>query len=146
MDLERVRARAMPFLTVTSAQLHGYSLLFDKVARNHEHEAHANIEPRLQGIVEGVLYELAAPEAILVMDGHERTPINYSREVVSVTTVAGQRFAWTYFANPAHRQSGRAPGHAYLQHLLAGAPFLSEAYLAFLRSHRIAEGCTQDCP
>jgi len=139
MDPERVRLRGLPFHSVTAAQLRGYSLLFDKVAQNHEREAHANLEPRLHGVVEGVLYELAEPGAILVMDRYEQTPINYSREVVSVATVEGKRLAWTYFANPARRQAGCAPGRVYLQHLLAGAPFLSEAYLAFLCSHRIAD-------
>lgn len=140
MDVARVRARAMPFLSVTAAQLPGYALVFDKVAHSHAGEAHANIEPRLNGVVEGVLYELAEPDAILVMDRFEQTPINYSREVVRVVAADGLRDAWTYFANPARRQTGRAPGRAYLAHLLAGGPFVSEAYLAFLRSHR----CTND--
>lgn len=137
MDVARVRARAMPFLSVMAARLPGYSLVFDKVAQSHASEAHANIEPRLNGLVEGVLYELAEPEAILVMDRFEQTPINYSREVVGVETADGLRHAWTYFANPARRATGRAPGRGYLQHLLAGAPFVSETYLAFLRSHDV---------
>ena len=144
MDVERVRAREMPFLSVTAARLTGYSLVFDKVAHSHAREAHANIEPRVRGVVEGVLYELAEPDAILVMDRFEQTPINYSREVVSVITADGLRNAWTYFANPARRQTGRAPGRAYLQHLLAGAPFVSEAYLAFLRSHGLANDGAND--
>lgn len=138
MDVERVRAREMPFLSVTAAQLLGYSLVFDKVAQSHAMEAHANIAPRAHGVVEDVLYELAEPDAILVMDRFEQTPINYSREVVSVITADGWRDAWTYFANPARRQTGRAPGRAYLQHLLAGAPYVSKTYLAFLRNHRFA--------
>jgi len=135
MDVARVRTRAMPFLSVKSARLHGYALVFDKVAQSHAREAHANIQPRVNGLVEGVLYELAEPEAILVMDRFEQTPINYSREVVSVETADGLCHAWTYFANPARRAPGRAPGRAYLQHLLAGEPFVSDTYLAFLRGH-----------
>ena len=135
MDVSRVRTRAMPFLSVKSARLHGYALVFDKVAQSHAREAHANIQPRVNSVVEGVLYELAEPEAILVMDRFEQTPINYSREVVSVETADGLCHAWTYFANPARRAPGRAPGRAYLQHLLAGAPFVSDTYLAFLRGH-----------
>lgn len=138
MDVARVRSRSMPFVSVIAGQLHGYALLFDKVAQSHEREAHANIEPRLHGIVEGVLYELADPDAILTMDRFEQTPVNYSREVVRVATVDGDRHAWTYFANPARRREGRLPGRVYLQHLLAGAPYLSASYLEFLRRHGVA--------
>ena len=151
MNRERVRQRAMPFVAAIPARLEGYTLVFDKVAREQGDAAHANITPCQGAWVEGVLYELVDPASILVMDRFERTPVNYSREVVQVHAsrsavraesgleVTQPLFAWTYFANPAVRRTDRLPGRQYLQHLLAGEPFLSADYLKRLRAQAVTD-------
>jgi len=136
MSVERVRLRRMPFVSVAGGRLAAYELLFDKAGREHQGQAHANIAPRTGSEVEGVVYELGEPEDIHVMDRFENTPVNYSRDVVEVLTHSGVVQAWTYFANPAVRRNGLRPERAYLDHLLAGAPFLSAEYLARLRAVR----------
>jgi gamma-glutamylcyclotransferase (GGCT)/AIG2-like uncharacterized protein YtfP len=139
MNVDRVRARAMPFETVEGGRLPDYELLFDKVGAEHAGRAHANIAPRAGSRVEGVLYRLPDPAAIITMDRFERTPLNYSRDVVRIETAEGTCHAWTYFANPGVRRSGYRPERAYLAHLLAGAPFLSVDYLARLRAVEAAD-------
>jgi hypothetical protein len=134
MNVERVRSRRMPFLSVTGGRLTAYELLFDKAGREHDGRAHANIAPRAGSVVEGVLYELSDPADIQVMDRFENTPINYSRDVIRVDAASAVIPAWTYFANPAVRKPGLHPERAYLEHLLAGAPYLSAAYLHRLRN------------
>lgn len=139
MNVERVRGRAMPFVAVTAGRLANYQLLFDKVGGEHPGRAHANIAPHKGSHVEGVLYELAEPAAIFTMDRFEKTPVNYSRDVVRVQTAQGSCHAWTYFANPAVRRAGCLPERAYLAHLLAGAPFLSVDYVDDLRGVEVVD-------
>jgi gamma-glutamylcyclotransferase (GGCT)/AIG2-like uncharacterized protein YtfP len=78
--------------------------------------------------VEGVLYALPTESELTKMDVFERTPINYSRDRLTVATPDGSRVAWTYFANPAVCRPGARPSRAYLAHLLAGRPYLSTDY------------------
>ncbi len=140
MNVERVRARAMPFESVSAGRLPRYELLFDKVSRAHPDCAHANIAPRIGSLVEGVLYRLADPDVIYVMDQYESTPIKHSREVVEILTNGEPILAWTYFANLAVRRSGCRPERNYLAHLLAGERFLSADYFARLYAVDVADG------
>lgn len=146
MDVTRVRARGMRFIDARGGRLSGYQLLFDKMGREHAGSGHANIAPSpgqpgqpVQN-VEGVLYGLMTPDEICIMDAFERTPINYSREVVTVETREGHVSAWTYVANPAVRHPDCRPERSYLAHLLAGAPFLSAAYVAELAAIEVLDG------
>jgi gamma-glutamylcyclotransferase (GGCT)/AIG2-like uncharacterized protein YtfP len=139
MNVARVQERRLPFITARPATLRGYQLLFDKVAKDHMGCGHANIAPHNGFQVEGVLYELVHADDILIMDRFEQTPRNYSREVITVFAEEGPINAWTYIANPAVRAPGRWPERAYLDHLLAGAPFLSTAYVSALRSIQVVD-------
>lgn len=133
MNPERVRERGLRFESATGAVLEGYRLVFNKASRLHAGVGHANVELAHGEWVEGVLYELSGPEEIGKMDRFESTPINYSRDLIRVRVAGEQRVTWTYFANPAVRQNGLLPPRSYLEHLLAGRPFLSEAYFQQLR-------------
>lgn len=128
MNPARVRERGLEVLAISAAALHGVRLGFDKQAREHAGAGHACLSFDAAGIVEGVLYQLASEADLLRMDHFERTPINYSRELVTVVTADGTVSAWTYFANPAVWRSGGRPSRDYLSHLLAGRAYLSDAY------------------
>jgi gamma-glutamylcyclotransferase (GGCT)/AIG2-like uncharacterized protein YtfP len=86
-----------------------------------------------------VLYRLVDADQILRMDPFERAPINYSRDVVTVTTDAGPVHAWTYFANAAVRVPDARPEAAYMAHLLAGRPWLSPEWIARLEAWPLVE-------
>jgi hypothetical protein len=139
MNPLRVATRGLRVSGCRGAQLGNLHLVFDKVGRDHPTCAHANVVYRRGGCVEGVLYQLVEGAEILKMDPFERAPINYSRGVVHVETSDGSVAAWTYFANPGVRRQGLLPERAYLNHLLAGRPYLSESYFQWLQRTRCAD-------
>jgi hypothetical protein len=149
MNPDRVRERGIVFDHATAAALEGFTLVFDKTSRAHAGLGHANVVPARGKTVEGVLYWLSAADEIGKMDRFESTPVNYSREVVHVRVAAGHLppdhgqvsgsnvtlvSTWTYFANPAVRRPDLLPPRSYLNHLLAGRPYLSEPYYQMLAS------------
>lgn len=148
MNPDRVRERGISFEHASSARLHGFALAFDKTSRHHQGVGHANVIFAPERHVEGVLYWLSSTTEIEKMDRFESTPVNYSREVVSVAVEVAElpvyekheagtvptRVAWTYFANPAVRQPDLLPPRSYLNHLLAGERFLSPEYFSMLKA------------
>lgn len=148
MNPERVRERGIDFVHAAGARLEGFSLVFDKTSRKHAGVGHANVVLAPGSMVEGVLYWLRTTEEIGKMDRFESAPVNYSREVIHVCVDAPHLpeshpepidghaviTTWTYFANPAVRRPDLLPPRSYLNHLLAGRPFLSDDYYAMLES------------
>ncbi|MEM1435859.1 MAG: gamma-glutamylcyclotransferase family protein [Pseudomonadota bacterium] len=136
MNPARMAARKIVTRAALPGRLDGFRLAFDKRGRI-EGEGHANVvyQPRAQ--VEGVLYQLQALEELAKLDRFERTPINYSRELVRIEAGTGAISAWVYIANPGARSGGLLPSAEYLSHLLAGARFLSPSYLEALRAHPV---------
>lgn len=128
MNPERMRSRGLLFSEALGGQLTGYELCFNKRAHDRPGTAYANIRHRQGGVVEGVLYRLAEAGEIFKMDPFEGTPVFYSRERMPVLTTQGVLPGWVYVANPAWRSDGLRPTRAYLEHLLAGREFISEAY------------------
>jgi len=140
MNPERVAARGLGFSQVAGARLDGVALVFNKQSRDHPGQGHANLVRSDSAgsscrFAEGVLYRLSRPEEIRRMDRFENAPVNYSRDVVRVETSSGLVSAWSYFANPAVQVAGLRPTSGYMQHLLAGAPYLSTDYVTWLREH-----------
>jgi len=144
MNPARIAARGLRVLDAMGARLAGMQLVFDKAAQHRSGTAHANLAhaPSVSAVtrdVEGVLYELAGPDDIRSMDAFEGVPVSYSRDVVVVDVAGTRRPAWTYFANPAVRRDGLRPAREYLEHLLKGRPYLSEAYFAWLSRTRCSD-------
>ncbi len=164
MNPDRVRERGLRFDHAAGARLENFALVFDKTSKKHAGTGHANVQPAPGQVVEGVLYWLESAAEIDRMDRFESTPVNYSREVIQVRVQAAHLpseavleaeisdgtalqpasdvviTTWTYFANPAVRQPGLLPPRTYLDHLLAGRPFLSSDYYEMLRAHPCEEG------
>lgn len=154
MNPDRVRERGIRFDHAAGARLEDFTLVFDKTSKKHAGLGHANVQRAPGRVVEGVLYWLASAEEIGKMDRFESTPVNYSREVIHVRVLAQHLPAaqpvahaaddvlittWTYFANPAVRQQGLLPPRTYLDHLLAGRPFLSNRYYRMLQDQPCEE-------
>ena len=140
MNPARVRERGLVVRTMLAGRLPGYSLRFDKQSAAHLGTGHANLVRDFAEKAEGVLYELVSEAEILKMDPFEHAPINYGRDVVEVETHRGLVPAWTYFANDAVRVPDARPEQAYLAHLLAGRPFLSEAWYARIAAWPTVDG------
>jgi len=136
MNPARVAQRGLSVRHATGGRLADYHLVFNKMSRDHTGLGHANIQFRRGATTEGVLYELATVEEIAKMDPYERAPWNYGRDVVQIQHGDGVTWAWTYFANPAVIRHDLLPPLEYLEHLLAGRPYLSDQYLDMLVSHR----------
>jgi gamma-glutamylcyclotransferase (GGCT)/AIG2-like uncharacterized protein YtfP len=134
MNPDRVLERGLRFESATGAVLEGFRLVFNKASRAHAGVGHANIQLARDQRVEGVLYKLCDNEEIRKMDRFESTPVNYSRDLIEVRVGSEYRVTWTYFANPAVRQTGLLPPRSYLDHLLAGRQFLSIDYYRALSS------------
>ena len=128
MNPARVSDRGLSIQKATGARLEGYQLVFDKHSKHHQGSGHANIRWSPGHVVEGVIYTLASVSEIEKMDRFEAAPINYSRDMVRVDIGGCPVWTWTYFANPAVLKPGLLPTQAYLDHLLAGKPYLSDAY------------------
>ena len=140
MNVDRMRERGMRFKAALNGRLHGFQLQFNKRSHKHPEVGHANLAYAPGSTVEGVVYLLCSPHEIARMDPFERAPVNYSRDVVQVVTPNGVRSSWTYFANPAVLEPGLKPPRSYLDHLLAGKPYLSAAYYQMLQSWDCVEG------
>ncbi|GAB2796962.1 gamma-glutamylcyclotransferase [Halomonas shantousis] len=111
--------------------LEDYRLTFNKRSRVPG-VAHANITPQPGARVEGVLYRLQEDCQIRAMDPFEGHPRHYIREVLPVRTAEGDVPAWVYIASPIMTAPSLKPAREYLEHLLAGRPFLSSEYHAQL--------------
>ena len=138
MNPHRVADRGLAVTGALGGRLDGFELRFNKVAKAHPGQSHANIMARRGSSVEGVVYQLDSHREILKMDVFEHAPWNYGRDVVAVVTPSGSIWAWTYFANPAVLGEGLSPSQAYLDHLLAGQAYLSTEYFAALKQHPVA--------
>lgn len=132
MNPRRVHHRGLRVVHAEAARLPGFRLLFDKHSPAHEGAGHANVTYDPGGAVEGVLYWLADDREIVKMDRFEASPVNYSRDLIEVHAAGGPIWTWTYFANPAVRRPGLLPPRSYLEHLLAGEPYLSAGYFRML--------------
>ena len=134
MNLDRVVDRGLVVVRTEAARLKNFQLVFNKAAMQNNDAAHANIEYCPGQEVQGVLYTLTDNEEIHKMDPYERAPWNYGRDAVQVHTGSGTQWTWTYFANAALLADGRCPPADYMDHLLAGADYLSPEYVCMLRA------------
>lgn len=132
MNLARMQARGLHVLDARAGQLSGFTLRFNKRTASIAGQAFANIAFKPGAVVEGVLYQLADASEINKLDPFEGAPVLYSRERMHIATAQGVIGAWVYIANPAYRAEGLRPSREYLQHLLQGREFLSDAYWAAL--------------
>ncbi len=128
MNFERMKARDLQVISACSGMLEGLGLRFNKRSRHDKNLACANLVYAPAERVEGVLYHLVNTSEIRKLDPHEGTPFMYSRELFRVQTVAGVIPAWTYIANPAVIDNNILPARWYVEHLLAGKPYLSAEY------------------
>lgn len=131
MNAARVVARIGETRRALLGWLEGHRLAFDKASRVAG-IAHANVQPASGSQVEGVLYELATPEQIELMDPFEGRPHEYERHLHAIDTHEGVIEAWVYVALPERTAEGLKPAREYLDHLLGGESLLSKAYFSRL--------------
>lgn len=128
MNVERMASRDLKVTSACSAHLPGFGLRFNKRSRRDATLACANITYAPNERVEGVLYQLENNSEIINLDPHEGSPFFYSREQFWVQSDNGQIATWIYVANPAVIDNSIKPARWYVEHLLAGKPFLTTEY------------------
>ncbi|MDR5867729.1 gamma-glutamylcyclotransferase family protein [Halomonas koreensis] len=131
MNPARVEARIGTTRRALPGVLRDHALRFDKASRVPG-ISHANVAPAAGQRVEGALFELLAPEQIECMDPFEGYPHDYDRHRLPIHTSQGPIQAWVYIAAPGTTAEALRPAREYLDHLLAGEPFLSVDYHARL--------------
>lgn len=139
MNPARVAARIGATRRVMAGVLHDYRLRFDKASKIAG-IAHANVAAVIGERVEGALFELERPEQIQLMDPFEGYPADYQRHRLAVSTREGDIEAWVYIATPGTTATALRPAREYLDHLLAGEPYLSRAYHARLADVEAVSG------
>ncbi len=109
MNEVRLRCRVGDFPNQVAAQLAGYSLRFNKAAKNKAGIGYANIIPARSGIVEGVLYHLTEEQIkqLDVLEGVESG--HYSRLAVEVAVNGSPKAAITYIACKKYVADGLLP-------------------------------------
>ena len=133
MNPERVSRRQMRFESAAGGVLHNYSLRFNKRSVKYPGAASANVAHQPGSLTEGVVYRLSHPAQIEMMDPFEGYPVRYDRLALPIRTTGAVVHAWVYIANTEFITEGLSPARWYLEHLLAGEPFLSVDYVEQLR-------------
>ncbi|XKE46586.1 gamma-glutamylcyclotransferase [Halomonas organivorans] len=139
MNPARVEARIGVTRRALPGILPDHTLRFDKASRVAG-ISHANVGPAPGERVEGALFELLAPEQIECMDPFEGYPHDYDRHRLPIHTEHGAIEAWVYIAAPGTIAEALRPAREYLDHLLAGEPFLTPAYHASLAEVEAVHG------
>ena len=134
MNPRRVAERGIGYDHITAARAAGFTVRFEKRSRLQAGAGHASLAYRDGGMAEGVLYRLSGEEEIAKMDRFEGAPVQYSRGHIRVEAECGATWAWTYFANRAVIAPNLKPPDWYVAHMVAGEPYLSAEYVAWLRS------------
>ncbi|WP_148254596.1 gamma-glutamylcyclotransferase family protein [Aidingimonas lacisalsi] len=142
MNPARVRARIGRTRHVMAGTLPDHVLAFNKASRIPG-IAHANVVSRPGERVEGALFQLEHAEQIELMDPFEGAPHDYQRQRRAILTAEGDIDAWVYIAVPERTRAGLKPVREYLDHLLAGRPFLSDGYHGWLSAVDAVEGLDQ---
>jgi gamma-glutamylcyclotransferase (GGCT)/AIG2-like uncharacterized protein YtfP len=104
----------------------------------------ANINEDADGVVEGILYEIADGD-LPRLDESERYPDHYDRIDVTVEGDAGRQRCFAYRAQPDKVCAGLKPSRNYLNHILAAGDFLSRQYHEALDKSQAYEGDCSCC-
>lgn len=127
MNPQRLKERRINYVQRSPAILKAWRLEFNKVASRSPAEGYANIVTDVNGIVEGVLYDMRDSD-ISKLDKYEGYPEHYCRILVTVLNDGQEIEAITYIANSNNIRTGLRPSKEYLNHLLNGCDLLSEEY------------------
>lgn len=134
MNPERMIERKIVHSQRKHAILKGFRLVFNKKSGRNPKEGFANIVVDKNGIVEGVLYEIAASD-LSKLDRMEGYPIQYDRIELKVETDDGKNIeAEVYEAQPDYIKNGLKPSKNYMKHLLAVRNIISNQYYKSLET------------
>ena len=127
MSRKRMQKRGLIWSHIFKAHLKNYSLDFSKKSFYHG-VGYANISPKNDSIVHGVLYKLETKKDALILDEFECSPEHYKRVELTVQTENKTVTAFTYIATKNMTGENLNPSTEYLAHLLDGHLYLPKKY------------------
>ena len=125
MNVARMIERVGEFTIIGRGVLIDYQLAFNKIALGKIGEGYANVMASSGDLVEGVIYQF---DEIRKLDKPEGYPIHYDRKLMTISIDDGFVQAWVYLARSSRISEGLKPSKSYLDHILLGKEYLSEAY------------------
>ena len=132
--MDALSERGVEYLSVEKAILKNWQLVFDIMEPEIEGMGYADIIPIDGEVVEGAVFLLKDRKSLKALDRYEGVPEFYLREEVIVELENNIPIScFTYVANPFNTSSNLKPTKAYLQEILAGKPFFSDAYFKKIR-------------
>jgi gamma-glutamylcyclotransferase (GGCT)/AIG2-like uncharacterized protein YtfP len=134
MNSARMLERVGKFSIIGRGVLSDFKLVFNKKAHGKVGEAYANVMPSPGESVEGIVYQF---DEIQKLDKHEGYPNHYDRKLMKISIGGESTEAWVYFAREDRIAEGLLPSKEYLEHLLQGKEYLSEAYFQRLLDVKI---------
>jgi len=136
MNPSRMTERGVEYSAKFAGKMDGWILAFNKTASGKVGIGYANIIPKKQSSVEGVIYQ-TDDTSIEKLDVFEGFPKHYQRKTMPVKSVEGVFDCVVYVANAEKTQDGLLPEKDYVEHLLKGKEFLSEDYFKSLQNVQV---------
>ncbi len=135
MDRDALQERGVTIYRAEPGLLHHWKLVFNVIDDESPGSCFANIEPDRDAHVEGIIYTLD-PVSIAVLDRYEDYPRDYAKIILSIQQSEPHRpiRCLVYIGQPDRCQPTLKPTSQYLQSLLKGQPFLTDAYYAQLQT------------
>jgi gamma-glutamylcyclotransferase (GGCT)/AIG2-like uncharacterized protein YtfP len=129
MDSEQMNKRGVTFSNRFHGELVGHRLVFNKIPYNKPVGiGYANIAPDATSVVEGIIYEVNELD-FAKLDKYEG---GYRRDKIKIKTNKGMIFCFVYISDKV--ANGLKPEKTYIDRLLQGKDFLTDAYYAKLKS------------
>ena len=111
-----------------------WKLIFNKINSRKEGAGFANIEPKKDSVVEGIIYKVN-DDTIKMLDWYEGVRFDsYRRETMLVESERNEsKNCIVYIANPTKTNNSLKPEKWYLNRLLKGKEYLSDEYFSDLK-------------
>ena len=140
MSLQHLKKFGISYSLRIPVTAKGYTLHFEKVAKDHPQKGWANIAKGSNtDVVHGILYDIPG-EGIAIIDVLEDYPHGYTRELITVTRENGQTIdAFAYIAHPEMIAENLLPTMEYVELLCESEDMLPPGYIQTLRLARTLE-------
>lgn len=125
MSIAQLKERKVDHKYLGKAILPNYQLLFNKLANGKLGVGYANIVPKENSTVEGLLFEV---DNLKALDRFEGYPNHYKREDVNLSFEGKPILATAYVAVHSKTAENLKPEKEYLTRLLSAKEKLSEGY------------------
>jgi gamma-glutamylcyclotransferase (GGCT)/AIG2-like uncharacterized protein YtfP len=128
LNLERLKSRGVTVYNSEQGILEDWRLVFNLIDETLVGAGFANIEPCKGCKVEGLIYSIS-DSSIANLDKFEDHPRDYMKDYVDVIDCNGEKIkCLAYIAQKNRIQPSLTPTEEYLNHILKGQKWFSEAY------------------